>query len=224
MQCGSVWECRAAPMLREARTMFLQQQQHPTNYGWKGKREPNPIQLLPMLNKALISSCVREAVLLETSASLMEKGEVLSLSTFLITLRQERLYPNPAEKQECYRQCFKYLMFTQHSEYKWQFKEKGTPISVSSLGSFHVCFSAWLTPVHTDGEWQQGCVPCAPKTRVLLHCTGPSLPEKLGKNQWFQLLYSHKLYFTASSVSTPAPHVPTADRQSCSRFSAGCSF
>lgn len=101
-----------------------------------GQTEPNPVQLLPTLNKALISGCVRGAALLEASAPLMEKGKTLSLSTFLMTLRQEWLYPNPTEEQECYRQCFKYLMFTQHSEYKWQFKEKGTPVSVSSSGSF----------------------------------------------------------------------------------------
>lgn len=61
-----------------------------------------------------------------------------------MTLRQERLYPNPAEKQQRYRQCFKYLMLTQHSEYKWQFKEKGTPVFCKLLGEFslHVCFSA----------------------------------------------------------------------------------
>lgn len=116
--------------------MFLQQQQHPTDHEWWGKREPSPVQLWPALDKALISGCVRGAALLEASAAPMEKGEALSLSTFLMTLRQERLYPNPTEEQECYRQCFKYLTFTQHSEYKWQFKEKGTPVSVSSSGSF----------------------------------------------------------------------------------------
>lgn len=132
---GSVWECKAVPMLGEAWTMFLQQQNLPQTR-ITGQTEPNPVQLLPTLNKALISGCVRGAALLEASAPLMEKGKTLSLSTFLMTLRQEWLYPNPTEEQECYRQCFKYLMFTQHSEYKWQFKEKGTPVSVSSSGSF----------------------------------------------------------------------------------------
>lgn len=42
-----------------------------------------------------------------------------------MTLSQQRLYPNPSEKQERYRQCFKYLMFTQRSEYQRQLKEKG---------------------------------------------------------------------------------------------------
>lgn len=108
-------------------------------------------------------SCVRGAGLLEALEALMEKGNTLSLNTFLMTLRQEWLYPNPTEKQECYRQCFKYLMFTQHSEYKWQFKEKGTPVSVSPSGSFLVCFSAGLMPPHPDDKWQQGMCPVCPK-------------------------------------------------------------